>query len=198
MQDPATAPGRQDPHFYDTLVQAAATGKVPQSDLDWYASKGPGNLVNQIRVPTLLIQGTADTLFPLDEAVANFDAIRSHGVPTKMIWFCGGHGACLTGNVPQSYIDGRVLAWFDRYLKRDTSVDTGPLFAWDADDNVLRSTDSWPLPHANWLTGHGSGTLPLVAGQGSGALILATPAANALNVQIPGPPTAGTSSAGPS
>jgi ABC-2 type transport system ATP-binding protein len=190
LQDPAAAPGRQDPHFYDTLVQGETTGKVPQSDLDWYASKGPGSLVDKIRIPTLFIQGTADTLFPLDEAVANFNAVRSHGVPTKMIWFCGGHGVCFTGNVDQSYIDGRVLAWFDRYLRNQPSVNTGPNFAWVADDGALRTSNAYPLKPAGTLRGSGSGLLPIVPGQGSGGLIFATQAANAVNIPIPGPAAA--------
>jgi ABC-2 type transport system ATP-binding protein len=189
LQDPAAAPGRQDPHFYDTVINAEATGSVPQEDLDWFAAHGPGDLVNKITIPTLFIQGTVDTLFPLDEAVVNFNALRSHNVPTKMIWFCGGHGTCLTGNVGQDYLDQRVLAWFDRYLRRQ-DIATGPRFVWVADDGALRTSRAYPLRSAGTLRGNGSGTLPLVAGQGSGALILATPAANAINVSIPGPAVA--------
>ncbi len=190
LQDPAAAPGRQDPHFYDTLANGAATGTVPQSDLDWYASKGPGDLVNRIRIPTLFLQGTVDTLFPLDEAVANFNAIRSHGVPTKMIWYCGGHGACFTGEDDQSYLDQRVLAWFDRYLLNKRDVNTGPRFAWFADDAALRTSNEYPLKSTGTLKATGSGALPIVPGQASGGLIFATQAPNSLNVSIPGPPNA--------
>ena len=52
---------------------------------------------SSITVPTLLIQGTVDTLFTLDEAITNYaDPAHANGVPAKMLWFCGGHGACLT------------------------------------------------------------------------------------------------------
>ncbi len=212
LQDPASAPGRQDPHFYDTVVQGEATGKVPQSDLDWYASKGPGDLVKRIKIPTLFVQGTADTLFPLDEAVTNFNIVRDHkviarrpngiavrnrrgrlvrrAVPTKMIWFCGGHGACFTGNVDQSYIDNRELAWFDRYLRGKKKVDTGPRFAWVADDGQLRTSRDYPLKPAGSLHASGSGTLPILPGQGSGGLIFASQAPIALNLDIPGPAAA--------
>ncbi len=206
LSDPANAPARQDQHFYDTLTRGTTTGSVNQDDLDWFSSKGPGNLTKRIKVPTLLIQGTVDTLFPLDEAVANYDVIsrnkakvvrnglvkRHHGhavkrrVPTKMIWFCGGHGACFTGNGPAGYTDERQLAWFDRHL-RGQKVDTGPKFAWIADDGQLRTGGQFPLPRTGTLRGSGSGTLPITPGQGSGGLIFATEAANALNVDIPGP-----------
>jgi ABC-2 type transport system ATP-binding protein len=207
LSDPASAPGRQDQHFYDTLTEGVTTGKVSQENLDWYASKGPGDLVDRIKAPTLLIQGTVDTLFPLDEAVTNYESIRDnrrkvvrrglalrrHGhavrreVPTKMIWFCGGHGACFTGNGPDGYTDQRQLAWFDRYLREKKDVDTGPRFAWIADDGQLRSSSGYPLTQTGKLRGHGSGTLPIVPGQGSGGLIFATQAPVAVNVSIPGP-----------
>ena len=217
LSAPATLAGRQDPHFYSILANGVATGTTPQSDLDWMAGHGPGDLVERIHVPTLLMQGTVDTLFPLDEAVTNFNDIgdnvwrtaaiqakrkkrhkkRAHrsattteNVPVKMIWFCGGHGVCLTGaGAGSGYLDQRTLAWFDRYLRGRQNVDTGPKFAWIADDAQLRTSDSFPLKPAGQLTGSGSGTLPILPGQASGALIFATQAANALNVPIPGPAT---------
>jgi ABC-2 type transport system ATP-binding protein len=222
LNSPATAAGRQDPHFYSILTNGVATGTTPQSDLDWMAGHGPGDLVNQIHVPTLIMQGTVDTLFPLDEGVTNFNEIgdnvrrttptsnpkrtkhskrRGHkkraqqpsaateNVPVKMIWFCGGHGVCLTGAGPGStYLDQRQLAWFDRYLRGKQDVDTGPRFAWIADDGQLRSSDAFPLQPAGQLTASGSGTLPILPGTASGALIFATQAVNAVNLPVPGPP----------
>jgi ABC-2 type transport system ATP-binding protein len=220
LSSPATAAGRQDPHFYSILTNGTATGTTTQDDLDWMASHGPGELLKRIQVPTLLLQGTVDTLFPLDEAVANFGEIRQNPlrtaaikakakrkkgkrrrkrkalapdqrVPVKMVWFCGGHGVCLTDPGPGSaYLDQRTLAWFDRYLRGKPDVDTGPKFAWIADDGQLRTSEAYPLAPAGQLHGSGSGSLPIVPGQGSGAPIFATPASNALNVTVPGPTAA--------
>jgi ABC-2 type transport system ATP-binding protein len=216
---PATAAGRQDPHFYSIFTNGLATGTVKDDDYAWMASHGPGDLVDRIKVPTLLIQGTVDTLFPLDEAVTNFERIGDNpwrtavikskakrrkgkgkkrrkrrvrtsveNVPVKMLWFCGGHGVCLTGAGPGSeYLDQRQVAWFDRYLRGRQDVDTGPKFAWIADDAELRSSDAYPLRSAGRLSGSGSGTLPIVPGQASGALIFATRAVNAVNVPVAGP-----------
>jgi ABC-2 type transport system ATP-binding protein len=216
LNAPATAAGRQDPHFYSILANGVATGTTTQDDLNWMASHGPGDLLNRIHVPTLIMQGTVDTLFPLDEGVANFNQIgnnslrtatikakakskRKRGrrspsgvqrVPVKMIWFCGGHGACLTGaGAGSNYLDQRQVAWFDRYLRGQQSTDTGPKFAWIADDAQLRGSDAYPLKPAGQLTASGSGRLPIAPGQGSGGLIFATAAANAVNLTVPGPAT---------
>jgi ABC-2 type transport system ATP-binding protein len=219
LSAPATAAGRQDPHFYSILANGLATGTTTADDRNWMAAHGPGDLVNRIQVPTLLMQGTVDTLFPLDEGVTNLEQIQDNPlrtaaikakakkkkkrkrsraavpqvptVPVKMIWFCGGHGVCLTGAGPGSgYLDQRTIAWFDRYLRGNQDVDTGPKFAWIADDAQLRTSDAYPLAPAGQLHASGSGILPIVPGQGSGGLIFATAAANALNVAVPGPSSA--------
>jgi ABC-2 type transport system ATP-binding protein len=217
LTSPATAAGRQDPHLYSIFANGLANGTVTDDDLAWMASHGPGDLVDRIHVPTLLIQGTVDTLFPLDEAVTNFERIGDNAwrtaaikakakkrkgkkrkkrrartsvenVPVKMLWFCGGHGVCLTDDGPgSSYLDQRQLGWFDHYLRGRQDADTGPKFAWIADDGQLRSSDAYPLRPSGQLSGSGSGTLPVLPGQGSGALIFATQAVNAVNVPVPGP-----------
>ena len=77
-------------------VRVDRHGVLDAADAAWFAERGPGDLVNKIRVPTLFVQGTVDTLFTLDEAVENYRILRKHNVPTAMIWYCGGHGVCLT------------------------------------------------------------------------------------------------------
>src|SRR5829696_3573649 len=218
LSAPTSVAGRQDPHFYSILANGLASGTTKQDDLDSIAGHGPGSLLENIHVPTLLMEGTVDTLFPLDEAVANFETLgdntlrtaaikakakkkkkkkkkRKRGkapqlprVPMKMIWFCGGHGVCLTGaGAGSDYLDQRTVAWFDRYLRGKPDADTGPKFAWIADDAQLRTSEAFPLNPAGQLSASGSGTLPIVPGQESGGLILATAAANAINVPLPGP-----------
>ncbi|MEA2444900.1 MAG: type transport system ATP-binding protein, partial [Thermoleophilales bacterium] len=81
-----------------------------------------------------------------------------------------------------------VIAWFDRYLKRDTGVDTGARFEWIADDAKWRTADRFPPRTIALLSGDGAGTLPLAPTSDSGQpQIAATPAANAVNVAISEP-----------
>jgi ABC-2 type transport system ATP-binding protein len=182
--------GHMDPHIYDTIVGGVANS-VSDANYQWFADKGPGFLVKNIHVPTLLTQGTADTLFTLQESIDNFNDLAAHsGAPLKMMWFCGGHGVCLTGGGPSGYVANRTLQWLDRYLKGDTSVDTGPRFEWLAEDDVWRSAADYPLKSGGTLSATGSGTLPIAPVLTSGALILATPAAlpgTSAELTIPGP-----------
>ena len=85
-----------DPVVTSSYEQGLETGTIDASAQQWYAERGPGDLVKQITAPTLIIQGTVDDLFTLDEGVTNFTILRGGDVPVAMLWFCGGHGACFT------------------------------------------------------------------------------------------------------
>ena len=175
------------------------TGRLFDENYNWFLSRGRGSLVERIRIPTFLIQGTVDTLFTLDEATTNYGLLRRN-VPVKMLWFCGGHGSCLTDAGDTAKIERRTLAWLARYLKGDRTADTGPRFEWLDQDGRSYAASDWPPVANGALTATGSGTLPVAQtagsgpGQPSGDLIggLAAPtnasrAAVAVNVELPSP-----------
>jgi ABC-2 type transport system ATP-binding protein len=177
---------RLDPHVFNTCVSGTATGVMAPADEAWFAAHGPDLLLSKVKVPTLITQGTADTLFTLKEAIRNYASLRSRGVPVKMVWFCGGHGVCLTGSGEAGHVEHAVLSWLGRYLKRDTAVQTGPRFEWLADDAKWRSAPDYPLTKRGSLTAvSGQKTLPIAPTSPSGGLILATPATNAVEVALP-------------
>ena len=180
--------GNLDPHITSAFVSGASTGHLSAEDRAWFDSRGPSALVDRIRVPTLLVQGTADTLFTLNEAITNYGILRSNGVPAKMVWFCGGHGSCYTGSGPAGHVEGAVIAWMKRYLAGDKRVRTGPGFEWLADDAKWRSAAQYPPPAGKRIVAEGSGTLAVNPGDAvSGTPIAAGPAANAVNVPVPAP-----------
>jgi ABC-2 type transport system ATP-binding protein len=179
---------RLDPHITSAFTTGLSSGTLSPEDRAWFASRGPGDAVARIRVPTLLVEGTADTLFTLRESIENYAILRSNGVPAKLAWFCGGHGVCLTGSGPGGHVEAVVVAWLKRYLAGDTSVDTGPRFEWLADDAKWRSGDDYPLPQGAPVVATGSGTLALnPSDAASGTPIAAGRAANAVNVPLTAP-----------
>jgi ABC-2 type transport system ATP-binding protein len=179
--------GRLDDHIRSAFASGATTGTLSAEDRAWFKSRGPGDgLVRRIRVPTMLLQGTPDTLFTLNEAIRNYRILRRHHVPVKMMWFCGGHGTCLTGTGPDGHFEKAVIAWLHRYVSRRHKVRTGPGFEWLADDAKWRHARRWPVPAGKRIVATGAGTLavnPLDAV--SGTPLAAGPATNAVNVAIP-------------
>jgi ABC-2 type transport system ATP-binding protein len=89
------------------------------------AQRSPSAVADRIKVPTLLVQGQTDSLFPLGQADAAARAVRANGAPVDVDWIAGGHDG---GDLEQDRVRARVTAWFDRHLKGDRSADTGPAF----------------------------------------------------------------------
>jgi len=196
-----------DPHIRSADEESNTTGQIDEADAAWFTARGPGNLVADVHVPTLIVQGTVDTLFTLDEGIANYKILRSQHVPVSMLWFCGGHGVCLTSQGDPTAVERATIAWLDRWLKRDASVRTGPRVDLIDQHGVRYAAADYPLPDASPVRGQGSGTLPLVATGGSGPFseppgrpgstaelasvafpILPARAANAVDVLVHAPP----------
>ncbi|MEU2602112.1 alpha/beta fold hydrolase [Streptomyces hirsutus] len=87
--------------------------------------RSPSAVADRIDVPTLLMQGQSDSLFPLGHADAAAKAIRANGAPVDVDWIAGGHDG---GEPEADRVRARTRAWFDRYLKGDKGADTGPAF----------------------------------------------------------------------
>jgi ABC-2 type transport system ATP-binding protein len=190
-----------DPHIASSYKAATTTAIISPDDKAWYTTRGPGDLVKNISIPTLIVQGTADNLFTLDEGVTNYRTLRDIGVPTSMLWFCGGHGVCLTNPGDPTRVGRATLAWLNRYVKGDQTVSTGPRFDFIDQNGTRYTADDYPVAAGTPIAASGSGTLHLVAAGGSGPAhpaadnkdILAgiaagiTPAraTNAVNVAVP-------------
>jgi ABC-2 type transport system ATP-binding protein len=195
-----SATDRVDPEVTASHAAGDQNGQITAAERLWFAERGPGGLVARVRVPTLIIQGTVDTLFTLQEGAQNYALLRDHGVPTSMVWFCGGHGVCLTPPGDETLVLQATLAWLNRYVKRDTSVGTGPGFQFVDQNGTQYTSPYYPPAPGRPVRASGSGTLPLVAAGGSGpvavsgsvqvlaglvAPITPGPAVTAVNVRIP-------------
>jgi ABC-2 type transport system ATP-binding protein len=156
-----------DPHIDSAYSDGLVEGSLTDEDLEWFLDRGPGELVEQVRVPTLLIQGTVDTLFTLEEALTNLEILESNGVPSAMLWFCGGHGICLTDEGDPERVSTATLAWLDRWVEGDESVDTGPRIDLIVQTGDRYTAAAFPEPSST-VTASGSGTLELIELGGSG------------------------------
>ncbi|MFI6876647.1 CocE/NonD family hydrolase [Streptomyces sp. NPDC050400] len=151
-------------HFVDdacATIRTLNSGRYPADRtgqlLRYARSVSPVSYLKDVKAPTLLVQGQADSLFNLNEAQASYRTLRANGTTARMIWQSWGHSGGLTdpasgelnlsqGNLETSYVGKRILAWFDRYLHHRKGVDTGPAFAyyrdWIGDPNRTYATAS--------------------------------------------------------
>jgi ABC-2 type transport system ATP-binding protein len=135
--------------------------------VDFARAAGPDRVLGQVRAPTLILQGTIDNLFPPSEAIANYKTLRANGVPVKMTWFCGGHGVCLTKGGESRLPLEQTWAWLDKYLKGNSTVDTGAAFTWIDQRGQFHTAPSYPKPDGA-LRAQGKGALVLKEKGGSG------------------------------
>jgi ABC-2 type transport system ATP-binding protein len=95
---------------------AAATGTLTPEIAAVLDRSSPAGVLDRIDAPTLLIQGTQDSLFGLGQADANARGIAGNGTPVKVVWYAGGHDSQASDRVTADLRD-QVAAWFDFHLR---------------------------------------------------------------------------------
>src|SRR6185436_15230681 len=108
--------GRFDPALCQGYLTAAESGESNAKLNALLDESGLEKILPKIQAPTLIIQGEDDTLFPLDQADANFRGLPAT-TPAKMEWVAGGHD----GDVSVDPMIDDLEEWFGRYLKHDAS-----------------------------------------------------------------------------
>ncbi len=189
--------------LYSGIFTGALLGILTPEQQAVLASSGPTSLVNKITAPTLIIQGTVDVLFPLQQAIDNAKILDANGVPVKMVWFCGGHGNCETppGDSAEM-VQTATLSWLDTYVKHkgEGLDDELPKFQWIDQNGEHYTSDLLPSDPdfaGTPVTASGSGGLlgivPILGGSGPGAAGIpfglgdGTKATNAVNTTVTAP-----------
>ena len=129
---PSTCPGF-DPEVCPANARTTARGYPDAQTIAFLRNASVATYLDDVRIPTLVAQGQADTLFNLNEGVAIYQGLKARKVPVKLMFQSWGHsGSPAPGELdlskPETTYQGRVFAaWFDKWLK-ELDVDTGPEF----------------------------------------------------------------------
>jgi putative CocE/NonD family hydrolase len=134
------------PNFTDQACASAAqlntAGYPDDTTLALARHASVARYADQVKAPTLLVQGEKDTLFNLQEAVATFHAFRAQGTPVRMVWQSWGHsdGTPAPGELDfnaaslrASYLGNRFLDWMNHYVAGVATAPVGPLFSYFRD-----------------------------------------------------------------
>ncbi|CAA9240082.1 MAG: Uncharacterized hydrolase, CocE/NonD family / Efflux ABC transporter, ATP-binding protein [uncultured Blastococcus sp.] len=109
---------------------AASTGALTPEIAAVLDRSSPAPVLDRIAAPTLLIQGTQDSLFGLGQADANARGIAANGTPVKVVWYAGGHDGSASDQVTED-LRTQVAGWFDFHL-RGEGEDPGTGFEFPA------------------------------------------------------------------
>ncbi|HEX6969352.1 MAG TPA: alpha/beta fold hydrolase [Micromonosporaceae bacterium] len=141
--DPAC--GRFAADICAAYLEIATTGRATEAAVARLRRSSPADVLDRITAPTLLIQGTADTLFPLSEADANARGIAANGTPVRVAWFNGGHDGGEGPRTDRDRIKLLTAQWLDHHVKGAGSAPANS-FTWseiagfDAQERGLLAT----------------------------------------------------------
>lgn len=115
--------GRFSAEWCAAYTSATFSGELDPAFAELMAASSPTSYNQNITAPTLLMQGQADSLFPLSESTATYNEIKSANpdTPVKMVWHGGGHDGGLDET---DRLDELVRKWFDTHLFGEGVADT--------------------------------------------------------------------------
>jgi ABC-2 type transport system ATP-binding protein len=174
--------------FHAGFAYATASNQFPSGQLpgvpDLYTrlkEASPVSYPGGITIPTLLIQGMPDTLFPLNQAVANLRLLEAAGLPadqTALYTHLGGHVLSINslradtspypiglqgqpGGKPCGQLIDLQIAWHQKHLL-ELPVDTGPRVCLSLEDETNVVGPAFPLPGTEMRAFDLAGPFPVV------------------------------------
>ena len=172
---PSTCPG-YDPRICPELARSAALGYPSPEMINLLRASSMVSFRSAVRAPTLLMQGEADTLFTIEEAVATYQELKANRVPVKLVLQSWGHSNGVTpapgelsySSPGPSYERTLITDWFAKYLKGE-HVDTGPAIEYfrpwvpydpqGSAEPAYGNAPRWPVGHTETLFLSGDGSL---------------------------------------
>ncbi|MEH3140885.1 MAG: peptidase S15 [Mycobacterium kyogaense] len=171
---------RINPQIYGGILTGASLGILTPSQIQLLQNSGPGQTVRNIKIPTLIIQGTVDVLFPLQQSILNM-GYMANNPDVKLIWYCGGHGTCLpgqgNGDADEVWFLTQTAVWMQRYVK-DLPIPADPYaFEWTDQNGDRWASATRPtasnfydveskVPATIWNTGKTLPIIPFIGGSG--------------------------------
>lgn len=134
------------PNFANEVCTAAAQlsaqGYPDASTSELARHASVATYARRVKAPTLVVQGQADTLFNLQEAVATFRTFRAQGTEARMVWQSWGHsdGSPAPGELDlgaeslrDTYLGRRFLNWMNHHVRGNDNAPVGPRFEYFRD-----------------------------------------------------------------
>lgn len=197
--------------FHAGFAYATSTNELPDGSVPGvpdlvtlFLEASPESYPGKLTVPTQLIQGMPDTLFPLNQAVWNYDELEANGAPVQLATHLGGHvlnaKSLYAEDAPNVGLQGApgtvtacgsvqelTLQWQEKWLL-DLPIDTGPKVCMTLEDGSAIIGDSYPLPSTEVQVIDIGGPFPVAQGSGAGSAVPLTTISAAEDTVIAGVP----------
>ncbi len=173
---------RMNPLLRQGLRDSMSRGKFSDTLGTLLASNEMAPVLRQLQAPTLLVQSTADGLFPLEDSIDNAQSILGNpfGTPVKVIWI---NPANDDEEVASANVTAQSIIWLDKYVRGLPVPDAViPAFQWWDQSGNRQTSDLLPFE-----PGFNEGT-PITASSKGGTIKFTSakkPSAIAFSAQVP-------------
>lgn len=99
------------------LLAQVELGAQPWDDPELYARLSPFTMVQNVQTPTLVVHGAQDTTCPVGQAQQWHHALRTRGVPTRLVLYPGASHLFILDGPPSQRVDynRRLRDWLQQY-----------------------------------------------------------------------------------
>ncbi len=144
--------GNYAPEIHQSYATTTVTND-PDPWNGWFDARSNRHWVGNITAPAFIMQGTVDTLFTINQGLANFLAIRKNA-PAKIMLYNTGHTlgtVTAASGDSRARADAAMLNWFAKYLKglpvsaSDPVVDPAVPIVYMDQFATWRTSSVWPV-----------------------------------------------------
>ncbi len=140
-----------DDRFVEWYWDAVGDNEFPEDAVEPFARRSPGEVVDEIRAPTLVISGLKDTLFTPNEGIRNYEAIGENGVETRLMLYRAGHNAeeLKVSDEENEFMNDAALKWMEKHVRGDDSVDVPEFSVFSEQDETWKEYPEYPPQEAS-------------------------------------------------
>ncbi|WP_458209110.1 CocE/NonD family hydrolase [Haladaptatus sp. NG-SE-30] len=151
--------GKQDvrygvsPKLHRMMTEATVTNRFSNESKAYLRTRSATTKLDDIDVPALFVSGWPDTLFTSNEAIWTHDALRERDVPTRLLFFQGGHTTTDTAGAKQrDYIDAAALEWVEAHVRGHGNANLPPVTYYETQTGEWQTADAMPPTGATTRT----------------------------------------------
>jgi len=135
-----------DDRFLEWYEDSVSDNEFPDDAVEPFARRSPGEVIDDIEAPTLVISGLKDTLFVPNEGIWNYEEIGENGVETRLVFYRAGHNAeeLKVSDEENEYMNDAALKWIERHVRGDDDFDVPEFSVFSEQEQTWKEFSEYP------------------------------------------------------
>lgn len=135
-----------DDRFLEWYSESVNDNEFPEDAVEPFARRSPGEVIDDIQAPTLVISGLKDTLFTPNEGIWNYEEIGENGVESRLMLYRAGHNAeeLKVSDEENEYMNDAALNWMERHVRGDDGFDVPEFSVFSEQEETWNEYSQYP------------------------------------------------------